>query len=49
MFIDDHSRFCLNARIVEHDTVEVHIDMHRKIVGRYGIYKALYYDRGYQF
>jgi transposase InsO family protein len=44
MFIDDHSRYCLAARIVKHDTVAVHLDLHRQIIRNYGIYKALYYD-----
>ena len=44
MFIDDHSRFCLGAKLVEHDTVEVHLDLHKRMVRKYGIYRALYYD-----
>lgn len=43
-FIDDHTRLSLNAKIVEHDTVEEHFKMHKGIIKQYGVYHRLYYD-----
>lgn len=43
-FIDDCSRVCLGARLVERDTIEEHFILLKEIVKRYGKFVSLYYD-----
>lgn len=44
VFIDDCSRLCLGAKLVERDTIEEHFILLKDIVGRYGKFVSLYYD-----
>jgi len=43
-FIDDCTRLCLGARLIERDTVVEHFRLLKAIVRRYGRFVALYYD-----
>jgi len=44
VFLDDCSRFCLGAKIVERDTIDEHFSLLKGIVKEYGKFVALYYD-----
>ncbi len=43
-FLDDCTRVCLGAAIVEHDSVAEHFRLLKRIVRRWGRFVALYYD-----
>ena len=43
-FLDDCTRVCLGAALVEHDSVLEHFRLLKSIVGRWGRFVALYYD-----
>jgi len=43
-FVDDCSRVCLGAKLVEKDTIDEHFEMLKGIVKEYGKFVALYYD-----
>lgn len=43
-FIDDCSRFGLGAKIVKHDTIDIHFILLKDIIRKYGKFLALYYD-----
>lgn len=49
MIIDDHSRYILDARIVEQDTTWNNMLALRSVVEKYGTFEALYVDRDSKF
>lgn len=44
VFIDDCSRYCLGARLVEKDTIIEHFSILKTTIRNYGKFIALYYD-----
>lgn len=44
VFLDDCSRLCLAARLVEHDSIVEHFTLLKEIVKKHGQFIALYYD-----
>jgi len=44
VFLDDCSRFCLGARLVERDTIAEHFTILKEIVKKHGKFITLYYD-----
>lgn len=43
-FLDDNSRFCLDAELSPHDDLITHFRIHKRIIKKYGVYQNLYYD-----
>jgi len=43
-FLDDCSRFCLNAKLVTNDTIVEHFTILKAIIKKHGKFVALYYD-----
>jgi transposase InsO family protein len=44
VFLDDCSRVCLAAKLVEKDTIDEHFELLKGIIKKYGKFVALYYD-----